>query len=362
MGSLRYLIKEELRLFTEGIEHVKNLYKSWANKKSGNPEEAIKIMDDVIKYIGSLPKKDFSKYVSYEELKSDLDKITEKQKSKDIGGIYEDDDLLVIAPNTWNASCKYGSSTKWCTTMKDDPSYWRRHNETGTEFFWIFKKKPNSDPGHKYSYHVKINGTSDWCDSVNNCSSDLRDTSYPKQHPKFNEIISKIQEFHDKRNMVDNNAIKERNIRFINSWISDNYDELNTEINNRHDFKGEVEFILVNYITDSLPETLDYYGQPELIDEIGDHLFDTFKSISVDLTWFDNNDLSWLIIESLGYLGFDISRPIDEQFNNNNRISVKDILDTEVFKSGIMEVVSESLTLMLREMCDDEVGYLMDSY
>ena len=92
---LRQLIKEEILLLKEGIEHVQNLYKSWASKKSGNFDGAMKIMNDVIKYKQSLPKKDFSKYESYEELKSDLDGVLKKQKSKDITKFYEDNDLLV---------------------------------------------------------------------------------------------------------------------------------------------------------------------------------------------------------------------------------------------------------------------------
>ena len=60
--TLKQLIKEEISLLKEGIEHIQNLYKSWATKKSGNFNGAMKIMDDVIKYKQSLPRKDFSKY------------------------------------------------------------------------------------------------------------------------------------------------------------------------------------------------------------------------------------------------------------------------------------------------------------
>ena len=116
--KIRRIIKEEVKLYVEGIEHMQKLYKAWANKKSGNPDKAMKIMDDVIKYRKSLPKKDFAKYNSYEELKTDLDTIINKAKSKDVTKFYEDGELLVMAANTWQASCKYGSSTKWCTTAK----------------------------------------------------------------------------------------------------------------------------------------------------------------------------------------------------------------------------------------------------
>ena len=33
--------------------------------------------------------------------------------------LYEDDRWLLVKPNTYEGSCYYGSSTKWCTASKD---------------------------------------------------------------------------------------------------------------------------------------------------------------------------------------------------------------------------------------------------
>lgn len=225
------------KIVLEQSEHVKNLYKSWANKKSGNPEMALSIMDDVFKYQKQLSKKDFAKYSSYEELVNDLNKIKQASKSEDVTKIYEDKDLLVLAANTHEASCKYGAGSQWCTTAKDTDSYWRRHNETGTEFFWIFKNKPQTDPNYKFSYHIKIKGEPDWCNSVNNCMSTSRlpDDSYPKQHPKYNEIIQKLQEFHDARGLAE----PEKDPRWVvtervENWVDDNLDEITSILIQNH--------------------------------------------------------------------------------------------------------------------------------
>jgi hypothetical protein len=45
------------RVINEQSEQSKKLYASWANKRSGNPEKAMSIMDDVLKLQKSLPKK-----------------------------------------------------------------------------------------------------------------------------------------------------------------------------------------------------------------------------------------------------------------------------------------------------------------
>jgi hypothetical protein len=221
------------KIITEQSEHVKNLYKSWANKRSGNPEKALSIMDDVLKLQKQLPKKDFAQYSSYEELVNDLNKIKENTKADDITKIYEDKDLLVMAANTHKASCKYGAGSQWCTTARDDNSYWRRHNETGTEFFWIFKNKPQNDPNHKFSYHVKIKGEPDWCNAINDCkpTSKLSEKSYPKQHPRYNEIIEKLQEFHDARGLKKlEKSERELLTRQIEEWVEANLPEITDKI------------------------------------------------------------------------------------------------------------------------------------
>lgn len=212
-------------VINEQSDQSKKLYISWANKKSGNPEMAMSIMDDVLKLQKSLPKRDFAKYSSYDELKNDLDDIIRKQKEKDAVKIYEDKDLLIVQAKTWEASCKYGAGTTWCTAGKDTPSNWNRYNQTGTEFIWIFKNKPMNDPQYKYSYHVTGSGLDDWCDALNKCvrSNMLSNNSYPKSHPKFNEIIEKLKSISfdrkDELTIVEHRPL-------IENWIENNLNEL----------------------------------------------------------------------------------------------------------------------------------------
>jgi hypothetical protein len=219
------------KIITEQSEHVKNLYKSWANKRSGTPEKALSIMDDVLKLQKQLPKKDFAQYSSYDELVKDLDKVKQAAKSEDVTKIYEDKDLLVLAANTWEASCKYGAGSKWCTTSRDTDSYWDRHNKTGTEFFWIFKNKPQKDPNHKFSYHIKDSAdVPDWCNAINKCTKDIPSNSYPKQHPKYKEIINKLQELHNSRDFevykskfdVNKEIIDEALMIYVDKFIKNN--------------------------------------------------------------------------------------------------------------------------------------------
>jgi hypothetical protein len=302
---LRQLIKEEILLLKEGIEHIQNLYKSWATKKSGNFDGAMKIMNDVIKYKQSLPKKDFSKYESYEELKSDLDGVLKKQKSKDITKFYEDNDLLVIVANTWEASCKYGASSKWCTTSKDTDSYWKRHNDLGTEYFWIFKNFSPENPNYKYSFHIKDNKNKikgggyefDICNSINKCgneNSELFKSSLIIKHPKFNEILSKLVKHHETR--YDEKLEQEKRKNIYRFWVKQNYDKLfemlyNDIIKNELSLELEEKIGDLEYIIDDIEYTLEDYGY-ELVGDIPHDLIKTiygnvFGEVNKDVV-YDN--------------------------------------------------------------------------
>jgi hypothetical protein len=96
--------------------------------------------NDVSKY------KDFSNIadqVSLAEFRS-IGKSLEKQ----IIRIHEDDTWLMVKPLTWEASKKYGSNTKWCTTSQSEPSYFQRYAGDGVLIYII-----NKETGLKVAFH-----------------------------------------------------------------------------------------------------------------------------------------------------------------------------------------------------------------
>ena len=317
------LISVIKRVISEQSEHVKNLYKSWANKRSGNPEEALKLMDDVFKYQKKLSKKDFAQYSSYEELRRDLVRIKSEERSTDATKIYEDNELLVLAANTWEASCKYGAGSKWCTTAKNDPSYWDRHNRTGTEFFWIFKNKPQDDPNHKFSYHIKINDNDpDWCNAINNCMSTTRlpEKSYPKQHPKYNEIIQKLKSFHDSRDMeMTKSGDEGRTISLENRRILENI---------IYDNENNIMEILLNHgvdriVEDNYSRNIEYY----IDDEVNDYFPDFFND-------FDGEEYEDMVSDYIDEL--------EEYLEKNSDVS----FDTEMFAEMLTDITDLTLTFL----------------
>ena len=103
-----------------------------------------------------------------ERVMDEMDYIqTKKEKEKEaksgVDKLYEDDRWLLVRPNTYEGSCYYGSSTKWCTASKDAPSHFEDYSKTGNLFYIIDKSKDVGD-FFKIALHKKWSGVEQWYD------------------------------------------------------------------------------------------------------------------------------------------------------------------------------------------------------
>lgn len=67
-------------------------------------------------------------------------KLLDKESEKQIHKVYEDSEWIVLRPLTYNASLKYGASTKWCTAMQSDDSYYKKYTNRGILIYNINRK------------------------------------------------------------------------------------------------------------------------------------------------------------------------------------------------------------------------------
>lgn len=157
------------------------------------------LISDFNKYGKNLRKTDINQYVSFEELEEALVPFKQKEKEKELAGqaekVYEDDRFLVIVPKTEEASCKYGSNTKWCVTQKG-----KGHFETYTRgaqllFFIIDKKQSTDEEFSKIAVHYTSSGEPTYWDSkdfsLNSKEIRLLTHSFP-------EMFNTIKSFRDK--------------------------------------------------------------------------------------------------------------------------------------------------------------------
>jgi len=124
--------------------------------------------------------KNIDSYDTYRELKMVVDEIdlrqTRKQKETEaksgVDKLYEDERWLLVKPNTYEGSCYYGSSTKWCTASREAPHHFQDYSKDGNLFYIIDKSKDLGD-FYKIALYKKFeDGSEEWYDRADNKLSD----------------------------------------------------------------------------------------------------------------------------------------------------------------------------------------------
>ena len=105
----------------------------------GSDEAVAELINDFNKELkrGTMKQKDIFGFASYNDFIQELDRAQSQQTKAELkkaereGGtrVYEDEDLLIVHPQTHAASCAFGSGAKWCTASKDDPRYFKDYTE-----------------------------------------------------------------------------------------------------------------------------------------------------------------------------------------------------------------------------------------
>ena len=93
---------------------------------------------------GVIENKDITSYKDIEELGGAITLSMIKENEKELEGqaikVFEDEKWLAVRPLTFQASSKYGSGTKWCTTYKKEKNYFEKYWRTGILVYFINKK------------------------------------------------------------------------------------------------------------------------------------------------------------------------------------------------------------------------------
>jgi hypothetical protein len=178
-------------------------YTDWV-LKNVNPESEnfdddveyiVELVKDFDKYSSQFPKKDINQYVSFNELESVVNFVRTKNKNKELEGqakkIYEKGDFVVIQPKTEQASCKYGSNTKWCVTSKDSGHFGRYTAGRQGLYFIINKAKSTNKNYSKVAIHFDDSGDMRYWDSQD---SQMTQREIDVFEYAFPEMIQAIKE------------------------------------------------------------------------------------------------------------------------------------------------------------------------
>lgn len=105
--------------------------------------------------LNQIEKNDLHSYKNFDEVADSViaseEKIKLKELEKQINKIYEDDDWLILIPQTYEASVKYGYNTKWCTASEKTSEQFVSYTRDGVLIYIIHKGVEKVAVYKKYS-------------------------------------------------------------------------------------------------------------------------------------------------------------------------------------------------------------------
>jgi hypothetical protein len=165
------------------------------NSSPEEVEDIIELVKEFDRFQQSLDVKDINRY-DLDGLKLAIESHKETSKSQlkkvDTSGtkkIFEDKNILIVRPLTYESSCKYGAGTRWCTTMAGQPSYFESHTKDDQGLYYIILKNFNKDNKfYKIAIHITPN-TETWYDATDERMSDREKEVFNLGAPKVIETI-----------------------------------------------------------------------------------------------------------------------------------------------------------------------------
>lgn len=150
-NDMKYWLNKDYDIETSKIENLSNERLYFLSRLLDNfiCREDARLLNKFIELNerNLIEKKDVTSLKTFDELILEISKaeikLWEKEMSKDVIKIYEDEEWILIKPLTWLSSRKYGSSTKWCTAMVKTPEYFIRYTKEGILIYCLNKKNGN---------------------------------------------------------------------------------------------------------------------------------------------------------------------------------------------------------------------------
>lgn len=137
---------------------IKTLMNTYSQNYDHHARGIMKVLTTIHQNIDLVPveQRDINRVVTFEQLNKILDgielKIKDREAIKNSIKIYEDDQFLVVKPESYEASCKYGRNSKWCISgnnLADGPRTWLKYTAgEGKEFIFVINKKTNISTQH----------------------------------------------------------------------------------------------------------------------------------------------------------------------------------------------------------------------
>lgn len=366
-------------------------------ENEGHVTDVLKEFEDVKNRLKS---KDIMRFKSVNELQNYLDdtdnytELSDRQKLRQIQKtvrntdldkeaeiVYKDEDWTIWTPKTYEASCKLGENTSWCTAYKENRDWYDRYTAKGNLYIFI----NNDDPTEKYQLHLESDSFMDADDNREDLFEFV--LKYPKLMEDFEPISDSIGPIKNGKLeasipfsifdtiYADGKQIIDEDIYSIieNDWFSDIKYEL--------DIIEEFPYLIYDISRDdakALDEKLSQYGYTidtllgldSIYDVTNNEVktalqdaADTMEKISIaDYLIYIANDfwenyeiihdttLSKLYTEITDY-GIDIDVPMDKLFDEIDH----DDLDYSRIGDSILNTIIDIIATNFKDRVEDEM-------
>lgn len=158
--------KDAKRIFSENndpkdVEHIILQFKRLKDRNAISNEKK-----DISFWINK-GFKEFKNFVNQKEKEYTENKQV-KLLGKSVLKLYQSGDWILIAPLTQEASCNYGSNTKWCVSGKTGNKFNSYVYLDKTVMFFAINRKTGEKYAASISYEFDDNGEIEWFDSKDN--------------------------------------------------------------------------------------------------------------------------------------------------------------------------------------------------
>ena len=153
-------------------------------------------IEKFIRFQKNLEQKDINQYDTLKDISDAIVNHENKVRRdvKQIDGadvVYEDDRFTVISPKTHDASCYYGTGSKWCTAAKSSEAHFQTYNRDGKLFYFLDKKAKSGSRFYKVALLQKYDGTQTFFDAPDESFK----TGWILGTPEFEKINNDIQKY-----------------------------------------------------------------------------------------------------------------------------------------------------------------------
>jgi hypothetical protein len=182
--------------------------------------------------------------ITESQLKGIIKEVSNKKEDR--VKIYQDENIVVVAPLTHRSSCKYGAYTKWCTAVPSTDEHFNYYMQHGVLIYFIIRS-PYKTPqrgDYKFAYYQPFSKDAEelkgWYDMSDNQLELTGDESkVDKNLIKFlipDEIFKLVTEYINEQKPLWSKRLKETKKKIADYFVSDIHNTMNTIVNDSNWF------------------------------------------------------------------------------------------------------------------------------